>query len=167
MNISLFAHELVHLAKVQGRLLTTAESCTGGLISAAITEVSGASDIFYEGYVTYSNLSKIKLLGVTEACLAEYGAVSLEVAHAMAEGALKAAQADLSLSVTGIAGPTGGTDQKPVGTVCFGLGFKTMDGDFKSMSHIHRFENLGRAYIREQSVLFALKWALDHLKTEP
>jgi len=159
------ATELLRLAQKCGWTLTTAESCTGGLISAALTRVSGASGNFHEAYVTYSNEAKARLLGVPELTIVEYGAVSVETAHAMAEGALKAASADLAMSVTGIAGPNGGTEQKPVGMVCFGLGYKDADGVVRSQATVHIFENRGRDYIREQSVRFALQWALRHLRT--
>lgn len=160
------ATEVLALARSQGRTLTTAESCTGGLIAAALTRISGASDAFHEGYVTYSNAAKTRILGVPASLLAEHGAVSLPVAHAMAEGALKSAGADLALSVTGIAGPTGGSDEKPVGMVCFGLAFRLPDDEIRSQANVHVFENLGRDFIREQSVMYALHWALEHLKTE-
>ncbi|MDC7681816.1 nicotinamide-nucleotide amidohydrolase family protein [Asticcacaulis sp. BYS171W] len=164
------AHDLVTdiiaLARSQGRTLTTAESCTGGLIAGAMTRVSGASDVFHEGYVTYSNEAKSRLLGVPESVLAEHGAVSLKTAHCMAEGALKSAGADLALSVTGIAGPTGGSEEKPVGTVCFGLAFRSPDGEVKSLANLHHFEDMGRDFIREQSVMYALHWVLEHLRAE-
>ena len=159
------AGDVVAEAKLKRKVLATAESCTGGLIAGAITSIPGASDIYNEGYVTYSNVAKTKLLGVLPKILDTHGAVSLETAYAMAEGALKAANADLAMSVTGIAGPAGGTALKPVGMVCFGLSFKGMDGEPQTMSHVHYFEDKGRHYIREESVQFALKWAYDHLKT--
>ncbi|UDF02387.1 CinA family protein [Asticcacaulis sp. AND118] len=160
------ATEILSLARAQGRTLTTAESCTGGLIAAALTRISGASDAYHEGYVTYSNAAKTRLLSVPESVLAEHGAVSLPVAHAMAEGALTSAGADLALSVTGIAGPTGGSEEKPVGMVCFGLAFTLPDGEIRSQANVHVFENLGRDFIREQSVMYALHWALEHLRAE-
>ncbi|ADU14546.1 CinA family protein [Asticcacaulis excentricus] len=166
MDASDLATDILALARAQGRTLATAESCTGGLIAAALTRISGASDVFHEGYVTYSNAAKTKLLGVPEGVLAEHGAVSLPVAHAMAEGALTSAGADLALSVTGIAGPTGGSAEKPVGMVCFGLAFRLPDGEVRSQANVHVFDNLGRDYIREQSVMYALQWALEHLKAE-
>ena len=101
-------------------LLATAESCTGGLISAACTGLPGSSDWFERGFVTYSNAAKTELLGVPAALIAAHGAVSEAVARAMADGALAHARAQVSLGVTGVAGPTGGSPGKPVGTVCFG-----------------------------------------------
>lgn len=104
----------------QNRVLCTAESCTGGGIAALMTSVAGSSAWFDRAYVTYSNAAKISMLGVTESSLEKYGAVSEQVAREMAEGALSKSKLDLSVSVTGIAGPGGGTKDKPVGTVCFG-----------------------------------------------
>lgn len=167
IDINATATEILKLARERKVTVTTAESCTGGLIAAALTRVAGASECFHEGYVTYSNEAKARLLGVPELTIVEYGAVSLQTAQAMAKGALKAANADLSMSVTGIAGPNGGTEQKPVGMVCFGLGFREADGTPTSLASVHVFENNGRDYIREQSVRFALQWALKHLKAAP
>ena len=104
--------------------LTTAESCTGGFLSTLITRKSGASAIFDRGFITYSNASKTELLGVPEETINTHGAVSPETAEAMAKGALKNSEADLSISITGIAGPSGGTDDKPVGLVYFGFALK-------------------------------------------
>ncbi len=103
-----------------GYRIVTAESCTGGLVAAAITAVAGSSDWFERGFVTYSNEAKCELLGVPRVLIDEHGAVSEPVARVMAEGALAHTPADCALSVTGIAGPGGGTPAKPVGTVCFG-----------------------------------------------
>jgi len=160
------ATEILSYARAQGRTITTAESCTGGMVAAALTRIAGASDVFNEGYVTYSNAAKTRLLGVADSVLAEHGAVSLPTAHAMAEGALRSAGADLALSVTGIAGPSGGSAEKPVGMVCFGLAFKLPDDEIRSLANVHVFEDLGRDYIREQSLMYALHWVLDHLKAE-
>jgi len=108
---------LASLLLARGQSLATAESCTGGLIAAACTEVAGSSAWFERGFVTYSNEAKTELLGVPAALIAAHGAVSEEVARAMAEGALKHSRADLAVAVTGVAGPTGGSEAKSVGTV--------------------------------------------------
>ncbi|MDZ4396043.1 CinA family protein [Cypionkella sp.] len=115
--------ELLRLARYWGYRVAVAESCTGGMVGAALTEVAGSSDMFDRGFVTYSNQAKIDMLGVPEALLAEFGAVSEAVAAAMAEGALAHSTADLAVSTTGIAGP-GGSEFKPEGRVCFGLAVK-------------------------------------------
>ena len=116
--------ELQTLLRANNQTITTAESCTGGLISSRITDISGASDYFEAGITTYSNVSKIRLLNVPEDIIDRYGAVSEETAKAMAEGVKKTVHADIGVSVTGIAGPTGGTEGKPVGTVFIGLATK-------------------------------------------
>ncbi|WP_296431838.1 CinA family protein [Yoonia sp.] len=112
--------ELVKLARAKGQTLTTAESCTGGMLSAAITDVAGSSAIFDRGFVTYSNAAKVEMLGVRETTLDQHGAVSEQVATEMASGALAHSGADIAISITGIAGP-GGSDHKPEGRVCFGI----------------------------------------------
>ncbi len=114
------AAKLVKLAHAKGQKLTTAESCTGGMLSAAITDIAGSSAIFDRGFVTYSNAAKVEMLGVSEATLDQYGAVSEQVAAEMASGALAHSGADIAVSITGIAGP-GGSDHKPEGRVCFGI----------------------------------------------
>lgn len=135
--------------------IVVAESCTGGLIAAAITHRPGASRIFDRGYVTYTNLSKIDCLGVPSRTIQEYGAVSSQTAEAMAIGALKNSNADLSVSVTGIAGPDGGTDKKPVGLVYCGYALKNgMSGSVEN-----RF-NGTRDSIRGQAANSALKQLL-------
>lgn len=115
------AASLVELAKAGGLTLATAESCTGGLIAAALTEISGSSAVFGYGFVTYANEAKTEMLGIAPATIEAEGAVSEAVARAMAEGALRRAGADRAIAVTGIAGPDGGSPEKPVGTVWFGL----------------------------------------------
>ncbi len=115
--------DLLRLARYWGYRIATAESCTGGMVAAALTDVAGSSDMFDRGFVTYSNQAKIEMLGVSEALLAEFGAVSEAVAGAMAEGALAHSLADLAVATTGIAGP-GGSAFKPEGRVCFGLAMK-------------------------------------------
>jgi nicotinamide-nucleotide amidase len=111
---------LLDRARAAGVRIATAESCTGGMVAAALTDVAGSSDVFDRGFVTYSNAAKVAMLGVTEATLAAHGAVSEPVAAEMAEGALARADAALAVSITGIAGP-GGSEFKPEGRVCFGL----------------------------------------------
>jgi nicotinamide-nucleotide amidase len=118
------AERLIGLYKKAGLRLATAESCTGGMVAAALTDIPGASAVFERGFVTYSNDAKIDLLGVLPESLAAFGAVSAEVAEAMAEGALAYSLADIALSITGIAGPDGGSALKPVGTVYIGLARK-------------------------------------------
>ncbi|MCZ4353591.1 CinA family protein [Roseovarius aestuarii] len=111
---------LLDLARAQGLRVTAAESCTGGMVMAALTDVAGSSAVVERGFVTYSNTAKIEMLGVSADTLAAYGAVSEDVAAQMATGALSHSDADLAVSVTGIAGP-GGSEYKPEGRVCFGL----------------------------------------------
>ena len=114
------AADTLAAARARGWKIATAESCTGGMVSAALTDVAGSSDVFERGFVTYTNTAKTEMLGVREATLAAHGAVSEEVAREMALGALVNSDADLAISITGIAGP-GGSDFKPEGRVCFGL----------------------------------------------
>jgi nicotinamide-nucleotide amidase len=142
--------------KEKGIKLVTAESCTGGLLAAAITHKPGASDIFDCGFITYTNQSKMNLLGVPEVVLSSFGAVSGETAEAMAKGALKNSNAALAVSITGIAGPGGGTDKKPVGTVFFGYALK--NGSTGSIE-CHFKGN------REQIRTAAATNALEHLLT--
>jgi len=114
------AAELGRLLRHPGFRIATAESCTGGMVGAAITAVAGSSEWFERGFITYSNDAKCELLGVSRASIAAHGAVSEAVAREMAEGAVARSHAQCALSVTGIAGPDGGSAEKPVGTVCFG-----------------------------------------------
>ena len=118
-DLALLATELGAALKARGLMLVLAESCTGGLASAAITEIPGSSAWFERGFVTYSNEAKMEMLGVTAKTLEKFGAVSEETARELALGALKNSHANVAISITGIAGPAGGTPQKPVGTVCF------------------------------------------------
>lgn len=115
------AEQLVEGLRQRGMMVATAESCTGGLLAGLLTTVPGTSDIFERGFVTYSNEAKMELIAVPEAILKEHGAVSRECAEAMAKGALANSRADLAVSITGIAGPAGGTPDKPRGLVHFGL----------------------------------------------
>lgn len=134
----------------ENRVIAGAESCTGGLIAAVLTSVSGSSAWVDRGFVTYSNEAKSEMLGVASATLDAFGAVSEETAREMAVGALKNSRATMAYSVTGVAGPTGGTATKPVGMVCFG--FATVDG---VTSFTHHFKG-DRSAVREQSVIFVL-----------
>ena len=118
-SITFLINDIVQILKKNHWQLVTAESCTGGLIGAALTEVPGSSDWYERGFITYSNGAKKDMLGVPEHLLNQFGAVSIEVAEAMVVGALQHSQGHIAVSVTGIAGPSGGTPDKPVGTVCF------------------------------------------------
>ncbi|MEJ8560693.1 CinA family protein [Yoonia sp. GPGPB17] len=118
------AADLLTAAKAKGLMLATAESCTGGMLSAAITDIPGSSAIFDRAFVTYTNTAKVQMLGVKETTLAAHGAVSEQVAAEMAAGALRNSDADIAVAITGIAGP-GGSEHKPEGRVCFGLARKT------------------------------------------
>jgi nicotinamide-nucleotide amidase len=142
--------------RARGWRLTAAESCTGGLIAAACTSVSGSSDWFERGFVAYSNAAKSELLGVSPALIAAHGAVSEAVARAMAEGALRAAQAELAVAVTGIAGPTGGSADKPVGLVWLAV------ADAQGVT-TERLQLAGdRSAVREQTVRAALQRLLSY-----
>lgn len=145
------AARLLAAARAAGAMLATAESCTAGLISGAITEVAGSSDIFDRGFVTYSNDAKTAMLGVRLETLAAHGAVSEEVAREMAEGALARSAATLAVSVTGIAGP-GGSEHKPEGRVCFGLAAKGQPTRTETVE----FGAIGRGNVRAATVDHAL-----------
>ena len=143
--------------KAAGAKLVTAESCTGGWVAQAVTAISGSSAWFERGFVTYSNEAKQEMLGVSKATLKKYGAVSEETAREMATGALKKSRARIALAVTGVAGPTGGSDAKPVGTVCF-----SWARGKARRSETRRFKG-GRESVRRQSVLRALQGVLELL----
>lgn len=131
-------------ARARGWRIATAESCTGGMVAAALTDIAGASDVFEHGHVTYSNAAKVQMLGVEEQTLADHGAVSEEVAAEMALGALERSGADLAVSVTGIAGP-GGSAFKPEGRVCFGLALR--GGECRTETR--EFGAIGRDKVRQ------------------
>lgn len=153
------AETLLDACRDAGLTLTTAESCTGGLIAALLTEIPGASDVFDRGFITYSNQAKSDMLGVPPDLLARHGAVSEPVAAAMAAGALKAAGAGLAVAVTGIAGPGGGTADKPVGMVCFGLAL----GARAPIAETRRFGGACRQQVRLKTVEYAVVIAARHL----
>ncbi len=138
-------------------LLVTAESCTGGWVAQAVTSVAGASDWFERGFVCYSNASKTELLGVAAQTLERYGAVSEQAAREMALGALRGSRASVSVAVTGVAGPSGGTAAKPVGTVCFAW---SLEG--RTRAETRHFSG-DRASVRRQSVMRALEGVLEIL----
>jgi nicotinamide-nucleotide amidase len=151
------ARAVVEAYKKAGLTLAVAESCTGGLVSAALTEVPGASDVFFGGFVTYSNDSKTRRLGVGRDVIETFGAVSIATAWAMARGALEASQADVAVAITGIAGPDGGTASKPVGTVVFakatrGCSPEEIQADQKLFD-----ASGGRSGVRRQAALCALE----------
>jgi nicotinamide-nucleotide amidase len=147
------AAELLDRLRAQGLRLATAESCTGGLISALFTEIAGSSDVVERGFVTYSNAAKTELLGVSDDLLARHGAVSEPVARAMVQGALAHSHADIAVSVTGVAGPGGGTDAKPVGLVHIAALRKGGEVVHQEC----RFGAIGRGPIRLASVEVALQ----------
>jgi nicotinamide-nucleotide amidase len=150
------AAALLALYRERGLTLVTAESCTGGLIAGLLTEIPGSSNVVERGYVTYSNLAKEDCLGVPHDLLERFGAVSAEVAEAMAMGALKHSAASIAISVTGIAGPDGGSATKPVGLVYFGYG---RAGQIATLEK--RFGNLGRTDVRLAAVATALDLLLQ------
>jgi nicotinamide-nucleotide amidase len=147
------AAALIALCRTRGKKIATAESCTGGLVAALLTEIPGASAVVDRGFVVYSNEAKQELLGVPAATLAAFGAVSQETARAMARGAVAHSHADYAVAVTGVAGPDGGTPEKPVGLVHFACA--GADGSVVTLER--RYGDLGRAAIRLASVATALE----------
>ncbi|WP_133488310.1 CinA family protein [Aliiroseovarius marinus] len=144
------AAALLDLCRARGLKLATAESCTGGMVGAWLTEVPGSSDVYDRGFITYSNAAKRDMLGVTSDSLTAFGAVSEQVAAEMASGALARSQADIAVSITGIAGP-GGSDHKPEGRVCFGLAY----GDTVQVE-TQDFGAIGRDKVREAAAKHAI-----------
>ncbi|MCB9983023.1 MAG: CinA family protein [Rhodospirillales bacterium] len=151
--------KLTMLLKSKNMKLVTAESCTGGLLGATLTHRPGASEVYERGFITYSNAAKHELLGVPNDMLEKFGAVSAETAQAMAQGALKNSSADLAVSITGIAGPDGGSEAKPVGLVFFGYALK--GGSAGSLEH--RFEG-NREKIQSTATVTALKHLISVLE---
>lgn len=154
MNVT----DLLQAARQAGVMIATAESCTGGMVAAALTDIPGSSDVVERGFVTYSNAAKREMLGVRAATLEAHGAVSEQVAREMAEGALSHSAADLAVSITGIAGP-GGSEHKPEGRVCFGLARTGRD----TVTETVEFGALGRANVRAASCDHALNLLADAL----
>ena len=151
-NTFQLAEQVLTEARARNQKIATAESCTGGLVSGALTDVPGSSDVVDRGFVTYSNEAKMKMLGVNPETIEMHGAVSEETARAMAEGALAQSLADISVAITGVAGPGGGTTAKPVGLVHFAAARK----GHATIAEKHMFGNLGRSGIRSASVDIAL-----------
>jgi nicotinamide-nucleotide amidase len=156
------ARRLLESSRAKSLRLATAESCTGGLIIGALTEIAGSSDVVDRGFVTYSNEAKAAMLGVPREMIARHGAVSEPVARAMAEGALARSLADIALSVTGVAGPGGGSVEKPVGLVHFGLAARVT-----GLRHMERrFGDVGRSEVRRLTVLAALAMLEEAVRAE-
>ncbi|WP_048308025.1 CinA family protein [Halomonas sp. PR-M31] len=152
------SERLAKACRRQSAKVTTAESCTGGGVAAAITDIAGSSDYFETGYITYANTSKTRLLNVSESLLEGYGAVSQETVEAMVEGACLESGADIGVAVSGIAGPGGGSDDKPVGTVWFAWGDAS-----RQQSIRHVFEG-DRAAVRHQAARVALEGLIEWLE---
>jgi len=159
MNNSELAIALFEACRERGIMVATAESCTGGMIIAALTDIAGSSAVVDRGFITYSNEAKMDMLGVRAATLEAHGAVSRETAIEMAAGALARSRASLTLAVTGVAGPGGGSVEKPVGLVWFGVG---LDGNAVTAEH-RLFGDKGRDFIRRETVRHALELGLQAL----
>ncbi len=151
------AERVLAEARRNGLKIATAESCTGGMVSAALTDIAGSSDVFERGFVTYSNESKQAMLGVSAETIAAHGAVSTETARAMAEGAISNSRADIAVAITGVAGPAGGSAEKPVGLVCFAIARKGKS----TLDRRQQFTDGGRTAIRQDATRLALEMLLD------
>ena len=159
------ARRVIDANRASGLTVVTAESCTGGLVAGALTEIEGSSDVVERGFVTYSNEAKLEALGVSLDILETFGAVSVAVAWAMAQGALKHSRADVAVAITGIAGPAGGSAKKPVGTVVFAVARR--DDPECKIADVKYFGDLGRSEIRRQAVLCALELLMPRGSGEP
>ena len=166
LSDSLLPADIVALARrviaentAAGRTLAVAESCTGGLVSAALTEVAGSSAVFERGFVTYSNESKREVLGVSTDLLDTFGAVSVATAWAMAQGALALSNADVAIAISGIAGPDGGSAARPVGTVVFARAIRGGDSEHVDAEE-QRLDGSSRSAVRHQAALIALELLL-------
>jgi nicotinamide-nucleotide amidase len=153
-EIETLARRVVEANKAAGRTIVTAESCTGGLVAAALTEVPGSSAVLERGFVTYSNDAKMQMLDVSSDIIEALGAVSVASVWAMAKGALDASEADVAVAISGIAGPGGGSEHKPVGTVVFALAKR---GQEEPVAEMRQFGEGTRAEIRKQATLCALE----------
>lgn len=153
------ARRAVEANRAAGRHVAVAESCTGGLVAAALTEIPGSSDVFEAGFVTYSNTAKLDHLAVSEDVLDTFGAVSIATAWSMAQGVLEKTGVDVAVAITGVAGPEGGTEKKPVGTVVFARAEKGADPSHV-VADVKKFGDLGRGGVRLQAALCALELLL-------
>lgn len=159
-DIADLARQVVSKNRAAGRTVAVAESCTGGLVAAAITEVPGSSAVLDRGFVTYSNEAKQEMLGVSADVIDAFGAVSIAVAWSMAQGTLAKSNADVAVAITGVAGPDGGTAQKPVGTVVFAKAVRGADPE-EVITEMRNFDPEGsRAEVRRQATLIALELLL-------
>ncbi len=169
MTVSLLSNDIADLAarvvaenREAGRMVATAESCTGGLVAGALTEIAGSSSVLDRGFVTYSNEAKMEMLGVSQDIIETFGAVSIACVWAMAQGALERSNADVAVAISGVAGPGGGTQLKPVGTVVFARATRNADG--KPEGELKHFDGGdgpdGRAAIRRQATICALELLL-------
>ncbi|QYO78539.1 CinA family protein [Devosia salina] len=154
--------QIIDLLAERNQTIVTAESCTGGMIASALTDIPGASAALYGGYITYANSAKSRMIQVQPRLIADYGAVSNQVARAMADGARNTARADFAVAATGIAGPDGGTDKKPIGLV-----YVAVSSDLATVVIEHRFGDLGRDAIRKATVDAALDLVLQVLTSDP
>jgi nicotinamide-nucleotide amidase len=157
------ATSVLQRARSNGLKIATAESCTGGLVAAALTEIAGSSDVVDRGFVTYSNDAKHVMLGVPTTTLQRHGAVSAETAAAMAKGALQHSLADIAVAITGIAGPGGGSKQKPIGLVHFAAASR----NGSRVARVKRYGNIGRSQVRKRSVGEALRLLRLLAETKP
>lgn len=157
-DVENLAAKVIEANRAAGRKIALAESCTGGLVAAALTEVPGSSAVLDRGFVTYSNEAKMECLGVAGDIIETFGAVSVACVWAMATGALENSNADVAIAISGVAGPDGGTDLKPVGTVVFAKVERGADGE--PQGELKQFGDLGRAEIRRQATLCALELLL-------
>lgn len=154
--------QIIDLLAERNQTLVTAESCTGGMIASALTDIPGASAAIYGGYITYANSAKSRMIQVQPRLIGDYGAVSNQVARAMADGARNTARVDFAVAATGIAGPDGGTEKKPVGLV-----YVAVSSELATVVIEHRFGDLGRDAIRKATVEAALDLVLQVLTSDP
>lgn len=157
-DIDAMAKKVVEENAKIGRKIVVAESCTGGLVAAALTEIPGSSAVLERGFVTYSNEAKMEDLGVASDIIETFGAVSIACVWAMANGALQNSRADVAVAISGVAGPGGGTDLKPVGTVVFARAIRGHEGE--PDGELKSFGDIGRAEVRRQATLCALELLL-------